>query len=128
IAEHSWQTVATRLPRTSVARFRALDAVVSLRTDYMLSLLFSDRPNAALGIARQLAAIHEEAARLWTDRSLSPPMSEVYSELGRGLAGIGQLQAGRELLKQSLAIQSNRSALEYLGILAHKDDRPGDAV
>lgn len=91
----------------------ALAALYAIRVERLAQ---SERPDAARARLAELEAFHAEAARRFDDR-LDSDLADAYAGMGRGLLGLGEVDAARGYLERSLKLRADYASLEYLGTI-----------
>jgi tetratricopeptide (TPR) repeat protein len=90
------------------------------------ALAHGDRPNAALQQLRTFEQFHSKASKLF-EKPLEPDLASAYAVMGRGLVSLGDLVAARDYLARSLALRLNLPSLEYLGLIALRQEKFAEA-
>ncbi len=91
------------------------------------TLAFSERPVAARAALERLEGFHARANERWPERPLEADLAAAYAAMGRGLVGLGELEAAQGYLERSLGRRVNTDALVLLGTIALRQDQFDDA-
>lgn len=107
------------------------DAAESLAELYRFrvsTLAFAERPHAARKQLDVLEAFLAKARARWPEQPLASDHATALAAMGRGMVGLGQLDQAETYLQRSLALRPTYEALEYLGMVALKQDRFAQAL
>ncbi len=106
----------------------AAEALAGLYQLRVATLAFGERPQAARAQLAQLEAFHARIAELWPEAPLETDLADAHSAMGRGLVGLGELDAAKTHLKHSIELRPNAEAYSQLGLIALKRERFDDAL
>jgi tetratricopeptide (TPR) repeat protein len=109
---------------------RQADASSQLAELYLsriAQLAQTDRPRAAGEVLRRFEQFHRKA-RASLEAPVEPDRADALATMGRGLVSLGELAAARQHLERSMAERDTLEALESLGTIALKRDRPRRAI
>ena len=101
---------------------KAAEQLATLHNREINSLMFGSRPHAARARLRQFEALAADAQKRWPQKPLDTDLAHVYATMGRGYAGLGELDNARRYLQRSLAARPTLAAYEMTIRIAIKRD------
>ncbi len=99
--------------------FDAWKALAQLEHQHLRDLVDRD-PLTAVDYLPEIESLHRRAAKLWSDRPLSPGLPEALYTVAEGLYHAGEVSRAETLLERSLGIEPVPDSIDLLGTIALK--------